>query len=193
VSYISASNRKELRVPILPRIPSAHHVVAVGTAVLIALAGCDSKNSPGEAIGHEEEHAGHVIPAHKPKAFPDAVRQLRKLNDQLLRQGSEEGSEASTGPSNLQIALDTANWLPEIAADSDMPEPPWNEGNARSARLVADYQTLIAGDAAHARTELEQADAEIGKLEKLLLSCEPRWFDATGKIESRPATAGVGR
>ena len=32
--------------------------------------------SPGDAEGHDEGHAGHVIPAHKPKTFPGAVRRF---------------------------------------------------------------------------------------------------------------------
>jgi hypothetical protein len=143
---------------------------------LIVLAGCNASSSPGDANRHEEEHAGHVIPAHKPKTFPDAVRRLRELNDRFLR---DEGGTASD-PKSLAIALDIANWLPEIAADSDMPETQWNEVNARSMRLVADYQELISGIAANARREVEQANAEIGNLEKLLLACSPRWFDGTG-------------
>ena len=86
----------------------------------------------------------------------------------------------------MQIALDIANWLPEIAADSDMPETPWNEVNARSARLVADYQDCLRATAASARVEVEQANAEIGNLEKLLLACDPRWFQGTGKIVAAP-------
>ena len=37
-----------------------------------------------------------------------------------------------------------------------------------------------------ARSELEQANSEIGNLEKLLLACEPRWFEGTGKIVAAP-------
>ena len=110
----------------------------VATACLIGLAGCHAENPRDNANGHEEEHAGHVIPAHKPKTFPDAVHRLRELNDQF-RSGS------ATDRKSLGIALDIANWLPEIAADSDLPEPQWNEVNARSARLVADYQELVSG------------------------------------------------
>ncbi len=158
----------------------------LATLCLIALVGCHAENSPGNANGHEDDHAGHVIPAHKPRTFPDAVRRLRELNDQFLQHavGGETGSSAD--PKSLGIALDIANWLPEIAADSDMPETPWNEVNLRSGRLVADYQEVIAGSAVNARRELEQANVEIGNLEKLLLACEPRWFEGTGTIVLAP-------
>ena len=52
----------------------------------------------GRGQGHDEEHAGHVIPAHKPRTFPDAVRRLRELNDQFLRQGTGDLSETSDRP-----------------------------------------------------------------------------------------------
>ena len=172
--------------PILPRTSSAHHVVALGTACLIALAGCDAKNSPGEDNGHQEEHAGHVIPAHKPRTFPDAVRRLRELNDQFLQQGTAAARGAPIDPKKLQFTLDIANWLPEIAADSDMPETPWNEVDTRSARLVAEYQSLISGDPVDAHHELDQANAEIANLEKLLLASQPRWFEETGKVVVAP-------
>jgi hypothetical protein len=114
------------------------------------------------------------------------VRRLRELNDQFLQRGIGGEGGPSTEPKSLMIALDIANWLPEIAADSDMPETPWNEVNTRSARLVADYQARNAASTNNARRELEQADAEIGNLEKLLRACEPRWFQVTGKIVSAP-------
>ena len=99
--------------------------------------------------------------------------------------GSARRADRRPDPTNLEIALDIANWLPEIAADSDMPETPWNEVNARSARLVADYQALVTS-AANARAEMDQANAEIGNLEKLLLACDPRWFEGTGKVVAAP-------
>jgi hypothetical protein len=179
------NHRREHNVEMIPRHFAPVRRAAVATACLIMLAGCHGENSPGDAKENEEEHAGHVIPAHKPKTFPDAVRRLRELNDHFLRDGTGKVSGSPTGPTNLQIALDIANWLPEIAADSDMPETPWNEVNARSARLTADYQALMA-NTANARTEVEQANAEIGQLEKLLLACDTRWFQGTGNVVAAP-------
>ena len=97
--------------------------VAVATASW-SLAGCRAEHSPGEHAGHDEDHIGHVIPAHKPKTFPDAVHRLRELNDALARDAAQGQPAASPGEKTLNIALDIANWLPEIAAESDMPENP---------------------------------------------------------------------
>jgi hypothetical protein len=179
------NHRREHNVETMPRLLAPVRRAAVATACLIMFAGCHGENSRGDAKGNEEEHAGHVIPAHKPKTFPDAVRRLRELNDLFLRDGTGKVSGSPSGPTELQIALDIANWLPEIAADSDMPETPWNEVNARSARLTAEYQALMA-NTANAQTEVEQANVEIGQLEKLLLTCDTRWFQGTGNVVAAP-------
>jgi hypothetical protein len=167
------------------RLFAPAHRAAVTSACLIVIAGSHGAKSPGDAHEHEEKHAGHVIPAHKPRTFPDAVRRLRELNDQFLGDGVGGKSGSPAEPTNLEIALDIANWLPEIAADSDMPETPWNEVNARSARLVGDYQTLTTS-AANTRAEIDQANTEIGNLERLLLACDARWFEGTRKVVAAP-------
>ena len=69
----------------ITRLTVAIRRTTLATLCLIVLVGCHAENSPGNANGHEDDHAGHVIPAHKPRTFPDAVRRLRELNDQFLR------------------------------------------------------------------------------------------------------------
>jgi hypothetical protein len=140
---------------------------------VLAIAGCGGDQSPGE----DHEHAAHVIPAHKPRTFPDAVRRLRELNDRLARGASDEPA--------LGIALDIANWLPEIAAESEMPEAPWNEVNACSAALVSDYRTILAGTGG--RDELvRDAGGAISGLETLLAASDPRWFAGPEKHAGAP-------
>ncbi len=151
-------------------------LVAVG---LLASEGCGGEHPP---VGAGEDHIGHVIPAHKPAAFPDAIRRLRELNDQFVRDGIASSAGASPDQKLLHIALDIANWLPEIAADSDLPEAPWNDVNVRSATIVADYQAIVSGDAANVRGEVENAGAEIGKLETILLAADPRWFAGSIRV-----------
>jgi hypothetical protein len=151
--------------------------MTIGSACLVMVAGCREQSSPGGDNGHDENHASHVIPAHKPKTFPDAVRRLREMNDQMFRGGVKEDPGSSLDEKTLQMALDIANWLPEIAADSDMPERPWNEVNARSGALVMDYQVIITGAADGARFKaVHGAGQAISDLEKLLAQADPRWF-----------------
>lgn len=163
------------------RLAAGIAVGAIGL-LLLAVAGCGDRQSSGEDHDHDEDHAGHVIPAHKPKSFPDAVRRLRELNDQFAR--------SSPGGETLDIALDIANWLPEIAADSDMPPAPWDEVNARSAAIVSDYRAIIAGAAAdETGRRVRDAGEAISGLEKVLAAADPEWFAAREKPREGPGAS----
>ena len=72
-----------------------------------------------------------------------------------------------------------------------MPEPPWNEVNARSATIVADYQAMLSGGPLrNARSRVEDAARAISDLESLLAAADPRWF--AGDREGRSGTL-IGR
>jgi hypothetical protein len=151
-------------------------------ACLLTLSGCRGDHSSGVDGDQHAEHAGHIVPAHKPKTFGDAVRRLRALNETISLGVGRGEAEALVADKTLSMALDIAAWLPEIAADSDMPEAPWDEVNSRSVMLVADYQTVLAvagspDHAADALAAVRDADQRISDLEKLLASADPRWFD----------------
>jgi hypothetical protein len=167
--------------------------LAIGAAglLLLAVAGCRGEHSPGENGDHDEDHAGHVIPAHKPRTFPNAVRRLRELNDRIAS-GAAQGQPATASPGEppLNIALDIANWLPEIAAESDMPEKPWDEVNARSAAIVADYRTILAGAATDGGGKpVRDAGEAISGLEKVLAAADPKWFAVPEKRREEPDPA----
>jgi hypothetical protein len=175
---------KEHLVNTARRISTLAYRVGLATSLFV-LAGCRGDNSPGE--DHDHDHIGHVIPAHKPKAFPEAVHRLRELNDRIARGKSEGQPAAAPDDRTLNIALDIANWLPEIAAESDIPEKEWNEVNARSAAIVADYQTILSGTAADARTgAASNAGRAISDLETLLAGADPRWFAGPEKQGTAP-------
>jgi hypothetical protein len=90
----------------------------------------------------------------------------------------------------LNIALDIANWLPEIAAESDMPEKPWDEVNGRSVAIVADYRTILSGAAADdGGKPVRDAGEAISGLEKILAAADPRWFAVPERRREEPVPA----
>jgi hypothetical protein len=146
--------------------------------ICVAPVGCQGDRSAGDA--HEGEPVGHVAPAHKPKDFPGAVRRLRELGRAIDEATTRGRLKALVEDRTLPIALDIATWLPEIAADSDMPEKPWDVVNAQSEALIARYKTLLGsangtgpGDAVAVR----EADRAVAVLERLVGETDPRWFE----------------
>src|SRR5262249_44477586 len=127
-------------------------------------------------------HTGHVIPAHKPKSFPDAVHRLRELNGRIGLKVSERKLDSLLEDRTLPIALDIATWLPEIAADSDLPEGLWNKVDGLSGIIVADYKKILAGVATgdgpvSTAATVDDAGRTILDLETLLAGTDPHWFD----------------
>ncbi len=173
---------------------------AVATLValsVIATSGCRPDRGSGQEHDQKEEHAGHVIPAHKPRSFPEAVRRMRSLNEQIGRKVAERAAKSLVDDQVLTIALDVANWLPEIAADSDMPESLWNRVNADSGTIVAEYQRILARTtkdvgSTETASALKNAAAAITDLESLLAHSKD--LAATeGRDEAHPRqVSGVG-
>jgi hypothetical protein len=158
-------------------------------AALLTLgpAGCRG-NRPADDE-HDGEHAGHVAPSHKPKDFPRAVRRLRELG-RAIDDGMTGGRlKALVDDRTLPIALDIATWLPEIAADSEMPEEPWDVVNAQSEALVAAYKDLLgranAAGPGDARPAAHDAGRSISALEGLLAESDPHWFEGVARRDSR--------
>lgn len=82
---------------------------------------------------HEHEHHDHAHhdPEHKPKSFPEAVERLKGLRPDLAER-------ALPGSEEWEIAVDIVDWLPELAAESELNEREWNrvESNASELRLL---------------------------------------------------------
>ncbi len=150
-------------------------------SILLAVAGCDGGGVPGA----HEEHVGHVIPAHRPATFPDAVRRLRAL-DEAIGRGVVEGSAGRPiDDRTLSMATDIAGWLPEIAAESDMPEDRWIEVDRLSAGLVAEYRVIRESPAGRADAT-RASGRNVAALETILEKADPRWFDRTAGTTGAP-------
>ncbi len=173
---------------IIVRDASLRRRALVAVACLLALQGCRG-NQSHEGGDDEEEHHGHVIPAHKPRTFPDAVRRLRELNAKIRPSVSGGTAGGEQGDQSLKFAVDIANWLPEIAADSDMPEEPWNRVNALAPIIATDYQRLSEAQARERPAEqaalLKDAKSKVSDLGTVLAGSNPKWFVV--KVRESPA------
>ena len=105
---------------------ATRHVVCL-VAFLVTLAtvtGC--LRGPQEEAEHEE-------PAHRPIDFPAAVARLRVLHERLL-------ADAPAASGELDPIVEwsaVVAWLPELAADSDLAETPWNQVRDLARDLAA--------------------------------------------------------
>lgn len=78
--------------------------------LLIALIGCGGEK---ESL-HELEHE---IPAHWPTDFPDAITKMEQRVGTL--NSTHRSNETQTE------LMEIVGWVPEIAADTDLPEEDW--------------------------------------------------------------------
>lgn len=107
-------------------------------SLTVAVAGCGEANSGtgGEARSsardrfHEHDH--HVA-EHRPADFPAAVDQISERFDEFRKEYDSGDREHAL--EDLAALLDIVRWLPEIAADSDLPETPWNRVREIAQRL----------------------------------------------------------
>lgn len=98
-----------------------------------APAGCSGPES------EEDHHLEHVIPEHKPDGFADAVRELER------RWTSLDGSPADADA--LQELADIVDWLPELAADSDLKRAQWEQVQQMTQQLSGIIGRLHTGTA----------------------------------------------
>ncbi len=145
-------------------------------AILLIVAGCDRDRRSRVVSNGHGEHAGHVIPAHKPRTFPDAVRRLKTLDETIGRGVAEGSAGRPSDDKTLSMAADIAGWLPEIAAESDMPEGPWEEVDRLSAALVTEYRALLKASGGHGDAA-RASGRNVAALGVILEKADPRWFD----------------
>lgn len=126
------------------------------------LAGCgESSKVQASASNHDREHdcdhadhnpgcdtdpfhsRAHETSSHRPKGFSDAVADLRARTASLTELGAKARSGKSWQGAVDKLA-DIVRWLPEIAADSDMPENEWDRVNEQSKALTQLVEPLVS-------------------------------------------------
>ncbi|MCA9074722.1 MAG: hypothetical protein KDA93_06800 [Planctomycetaceae bacterium] len=109
----------------------------------------------------EDQHLEHVVPAHKPATFEEAVTQLRERRDQVQLKATSDRD-----PQELAELGDIIRWLPDIAADSELLRPDWEQVQRHSIRLEELHRQLISNvDSEQDVTDWQEI---MGGLEKLV-------------------------
>jgi len=138
--------------------------------VLWICGGCHS--DPGR-----DEHLDHHVPKHRPRNFARAVRQIEKRLPAVAK-GPVQGKE-SAWEQSVDELREIIEWLPELAADSDMRKAEWDRVQALTRRLLADYTKQVASlrgnDASAGEAWVSDSRLAIAELESLLIATvDPR-------------------
>lgn len=119
------------------------------------MSGCGASSRGDQAQRGDEQHLEHHVPAHKPRnvlsAWPDLKQRL-------------EGLKESSPPLELTELRDIFGWLPELAGDTDLKRPAWEQIQSFSVRALSQSSSLT--DALGHRDNLL---SELSGLEPLLV------------------------
>jgi hypothetical protein len=103
--------------------------MGVLAAATCAFAGCPASRS--SAVQEES----HDAPAHKPAGFVDAVQVIRVRLAQF--QGIDRTADRQVLLRQAGEMKDIIQWLPELAAETDLRKADWEHVSASSQRMLA--------------------------------------------------------
>ena len=83
---------------------------------------------------HEHEHDHHHVAAHRPQSYADLVHQLQ-IRPGVIRGEADHDMEHARH--ELAELHDIINWLPAIAADTDLGKRDWDTASMTSRELLA--------------------------------------------------------
>ncbi|QDU38001.1 hypothetical protein Mal4_23210 [Maioricimonas rarisocia] len=148
---------------------SAWRLLTVAMVALSAVAGGCS-----DTTSEADHHLEHDIPEHKPASFSDAVAEL-ELRGKSLAQQPINGKR-------LAELTDIINWLPELAADSDLRRQQWEQVQQTSHELSGIVSHL--GEEPVTSTEQETWTRSVAVLQKLVPDADALGPTASGKARS---------
>lgn len=90
---------------------------------------------------HDHHHLEHHTPAHKPANLVAGAAAISRRWQMLEAIG--DAGERSTRLERWTELTDIIRWLPELAADSDMPEDSWNRVNSLSEQLLSRWEPAL--------------------------------------------------
>lgn len=132
-------------------------MIATGTVMMAAVAGCRSDATTDAAM----EHA-HERPPHHPLRFRAAAPAIRTRALALA-------GPADTAARARDELLDILRWLPQLAADTDLGRKAWDEIASLAA---ADAARLVAGRTEGAAALADDLAATALRIEALAATCD---------------------
>ncbi len=90
-----------------------------GFCLAVSICGCAEE---------PQEHVHQTFPGHRPANFRNAVAAIAQRSEELATGGRK-------GSIEHQHLVDIIEWVPELAADSDLKIDDWNQAKAASERL----------------------------------------------------------
>lgn len=154
---LSAFDRKSCGVHEM-NLPGRHKVgYSMSFSLFIALLIGMSCSLQGCAEHEEDEdhHLEHLIPEHKPVNYADAITQLDERGAKYF--------ETEMTESDKTELIDIVDWLPEIAADSDLNRQQWEAVQKATPEL---RQIIVNQKGDNSQKEWESLVDHLGKLIK---------------------------
>ena len=119
-----------------PRLTAVTVLCLISLSILLQTGCTQTANS-----ATEEEHLEHHIPEHKPKTYTATIKELDTRMRRLLNDGQEENSQ-----NKRQQLAEIIDWVPEMAADSELKHKDWQEVKKLSTELTTVYQQINLSD-----------------------------------------------
>jgi hypothetical protein len=139
-------------------------VKLIGVLLLSLPAGCGPMDSGGPSadVGSVEDR--HGIPPHKPTSFADAVTQLNQRHQQLLEAPNGEHTQEQ-----FQQLSDIVRWLPELAAETDLPRADWEAVQRLTRQLEQELAGWQLGGSVRPPADVARFHEQAGELDRLVV------------------------
>ncbi len=178
-------------------VPQRTMRAAAISCLLLLVAGC----SPGET-----EEPEHHFPPHQPVNFQAAVVRMQQVHEEILAgplkqrevkssrvdPHAEEGHEEHSLLDPLEEMADLVRWLPELAADTDLEEAPWNKVHAASIQLekIVSHASMHDGEERRSiyMKESEAVQQQLKVLEQTSQLLPPEDTPHPAGSETQPGT-----
>ena len=141
------------------------YLLTLSAMTLLAFAcGC---NQSGNADDHEDDHhAEHFVPPHKPANYAQAVEEIEHRAAHLT---SHAGHGHDDEAEEFHELVDIVEWLPELAADSDLNEADWGSARAAGQSIASELNSRMKEDGSLTLDKLDESiQSSVATLQSLV-------------------------